>query len=145
MKMAEIGALSSCLGDGFVKGAAGFLSRDDDDDDDGIPRKKSILRKMLPWIVAAGGGALALKYGDLWGRHAAAAGIDDGPVKGTLKAIAEAATGHKFRYRGNEKRPPRDFYHSPMSNKEYSNYVVYGTTGDPGMYDSLGETPPVLK
>lgn len=143
-KLAEFGAAGYGLGEGFEKGAQSFLSKlrgKDREPEYEMVRKKSLLRRLLPWALAAGGGALALQYGNAWGRHAAATGNDRGPIKGTAKAILEAATGHKFKYVGKGNIAPKDEYHSPMYNDEYNNLVTYGDKNGPSFYDRISERP----
>lgn len=144
LKAAEFSEAAGVCGDSFVKGAASVLDKlraasGDRDAEYETVRKKSLLRKLLPWLAAAGGTTLALQYGNAWGRHAQAVGDSNGPVTGTLKAIAEAATGQKFRYKGRSNIVRRDNYHSPMTNGEYDNHVRYGTRSDPSAhnYDRL--------
>ena len=68
-KLAEFGAAGSGLGEGFEKGAQSFLSRlslGGGDSDYETARRKSLLRRMLPWALAVGGGAAV----PIWGAAA---------------------------------------------------------------------------
>jgi len=53
------------------------------DEDDG----RSLWERVKPWLLAIGGGALAMHLGSAWGRHAAKEGIPFGPIKGPIMEL----------------------------------------------------------
>ena len=61
---------------------ANRVRADDDEEDD----DRSLWDKIKPWVIGLGGGYLALKAGDKWGRFAQKHGYKQGPVVGPFVA-----------------------------------------------------------
>jgi hypothetical protein len=78
----------------FASGFDSFIKRAYSDDG------RSLLRRILPWILVPAGIYGVMKAGDMWGRHAYANGNDRGPVAGPLMGLLESANGQPMRYVG---------------------------------------------
>ncbi len=61
---------------------------DMDNGEEGGSDEKSLWDKIKPWVIGLGGGYLALKAGDKWGRFAQKHGYKQGPVVGPFVAAA---------------------------------------------------------
>lgn len=62
--------------------------------------KKNLFMRILPWLAVLGGGYLALKGGEAWGRYANASKNPYGPIKGPTLKLLEKLHGGKFLYPG---------------------------------------------
>jgi hypothetical protein len=71
--------------DAFVQGIRSFCKTAQYKEEE-----KSLFDKILPWALAIGGGYLALKGGEYWGRHAHATNNQNGPVKGPIVGFLKA-------------------------------------------------------
>ena len=47
----------------------------------------SLWEKLRPWLIGIGGGYLALRAGEMWGRHAGKTGAPDGPIVGPVREL----------------------------------------------------------
>ena len=111
----------------FASGFDGFIKRAYADDD------RSLLSKILPWILIPAGLYGVAKFGDMWGRHAYANNNDRGPVAGPLMSILESATGDKRRYVG--RRMPKavsaDWKSKPLTAEQLENFHRTGSIKNP--------------
>jgi len=71
--------------DAFLEGVVSFCKKASDDG-----TGKSMWQRIWPWLVALGGGYLAMKAGEGWGRYAQQHDNPAGPIKG---AFGEIVTG----------------------------------------------------
>lgn len=114
----------------FVEGVASFCkqaARYDDGDE------RSRFSRVLPWLLALGGGYAALKLGSGWGRWAQANDNPNGPVKGPAVRMLELSLpkGNKVLWPGqkgyddviNFRRAQDD----AAWNREFNNSVANGT------------------
>lgn len=85
----------------FVEGVASFCKQAARYDEDG---ERSRFSKVLPWVLALGGGYAALKLGSGWGRWAQANDNPNGPVKGPVARALELSLprGNKVLWPGQE-------------------------------------------
>ena len=52
-----------------------------------VDDEPSLWEKLRPWLLGIGGGYLALRAGEAWGRHAGKTGAPDGPVIGPIREL----------------------------------------------------------
>ena len=68
----------------FVEGVVSFCKQAE-----GYGDGESTFSKILPWLLAIGGGYALLNLGSSWGRYAEKTGNKLGPVKGPLGKLVE--------------------------------------------------------
>ena len=80
----------------FVAGVRGFCKQAAQqrvvfmggDDEDSGRAEKGLWDTIKPWLIGLGGGYLALKGGEWWGRYAQSRGYRQGPITGPFVAMA---------------------------------------------------------
>lgn len=55
-----------------------------DENEEDEEDERSLWQRIKPWVLALGGGALAMHMGSAWGRHAERRKIPFGPIKGPI-------------------------------------------------------------
>lgn len=77
----------------FVQGVVSFCKAAEEQASAGdvyeTGRHRGFLARVLPWVLALGGGYLAMKAGSGWGRYANATNNPNGPVKGPIMKMLE--------------------------------------------------------
>lgn len=66
--------------------------------------EKGLWDRLKPWVIGLGGGYLALRAGDKWGRFAQKHGYTQGPIKGPLTAAFGSLLGPDYKLQGTSTR-----------------------------------------
>jgi len=83
--------------DAFLEGVASFCKQAEYDDE------RTLWQKLKPWLFALGGGYLALKLGERWGRYAEKNDNPAGPIKGPIgEALEWMLPGRKVVWPGSK-------------------------------------------
>lgn len=87
----------------FVEGAHSFCKQASASkrvQDLGMEEEKSLWDEIKPWVYALGGGVLALRGGELWGRYAKDHGYDQSVFTGPFIALGNQLFPDGYKVKG---------------------------------------------